>query len=70
MSGDRLGVRWGFAGGSDLASIDEVRDAARYADMAGFDSFWLSHALGIHPIVALACIGLEAPGLKEPEVYK
>lgn len=65
MSGDRLGVRWGYTGGSTLASIDEVRDAARYADTAGFDSFWLSHALGIHPIVALACIGSEAPRLKE-----
>lgn len=35
MSGDRLGVQWGFAAGSDLTAIDEVRDAARYADAAG-----------------------------------
>ncbi|MFT5445578.1 MAG: 5,10-methylenetetrahydromethanopterin reductase [Gammaproteobacteria bacterium] len=65
MSGDRLGVRWGYAGGAALASIEQARDAARFAERAGFDSFWISHALGIHPIVALACVGPEVPGLKE-----
>jgi alkanesulfonate monooxygenase SsuD/methylene tetrahydromethanopterin reductase-like flavin-dependent oxidoreductase (luciferase family) len=52
--GDRFGVRWGLAGGVALASIEEARDVARYADAAGFDSLWISHANAVDPIVALA----------------
>ncbi len=48
-----------------LASIDEVRDAARFAEKTGFDSFWISHAMGVDPIVALACIGKDFPDLGE-----
>jgi 5,10-methylenetetrahydromethanopterin reductase len=63
--GDRLGVRWGLAGGIALATIDEVRDVARYADAAGFDSLWISHANAVDPIVALACTADETANLSE-----
>jgi F420-dependent oxidoreductase-like protein len=65
MTNDRFGIRWGLAGGTTLASIDEARDAARFAEKAGFDSFWISHAMGVDPIVALACIGNEVPAIGE-----
>lgn len=65
MANDRFGVRWGLAGGTTLATVDAVRAAARFANEAGFDSLWVSHALAVHPIVALACVGAEAPRLSE-----
>ncbi len=65
MTNDRFGMRWGLAGGTTLASIDEARDAAQYAEAAGFDSFWISHAMGVDPIVALACLGRDFPGIGE-----
>ena len=65
MTTDRLGVRWGLAGGTTLRSLTEARNAARFAESAGFDSLWISHAGAIHPMVALACLGDEAPGLAE-----
>ena len=63
--GDRLGVRWGLAGGIALASIDEVREVARYAVAAGFDSLWISHANAVDPIVALACVADDIAALAE-----
>lgn len=65
MSNDRFGLRWGLAGGTALASITEARDIARYAEAAKFDSFWISHAMGVDPILALACIANDVPGLAE-----
>ncbi len=65
MGNDRFGVRWGLAGGTTLASIGEAREAAQFAAAAGFDSFWISHAAGIDPIVALACIADDIDGLSE-----
>ncbi len=65
MPNDRFGMGWGLAGGTTLASIEDARDAARFAEKAGFDSFWISHAMGIDPIVALACLGGDFPGLGE-----
>jgi F420-dependent oxidoreductase-like protein len=62
---DRFGMRWGMAGGTTLASIKEARDAAALAESASFDSFWISHASGIDPMVALACLGNDFPGLTE-----
>ena len=62
---DRLGVRWGLAGGMALASLDEVREVARYAVAAGFDSLWISHANAVDPIVALAATADETAGLVE-----
>lgn len=63
--GDRFGVRWGLAGGIAIASIDEARQVARYADAAGFDSLWISHSNAVDPIVALACVADDAPNLRE-----
>jgi F420-dependent oxidoreductase-like protein len=64
-TGERLGVRWGLAGGIALASIDEVRDVTRYAVEAGFDSLWISHANAVDPIVALAATAEESAALSE-----
>jgi F420-dependent oxidoreductase-like protein len=65
MTNDRFGIRWGLAGGTTLASIDEARAAAQFAEEAGFDSFWISHATGVDSIAALACLGGDFPGLGE-----
>ncbi len=58
-------MRWGLAGGVALASIEEVREVARYAVTAGFDSLWISHANAVDPIVALAATAEESAGLAE-----
>jgi F420-dependent oxidoreductase-like protein len=65
MSNDRFGLRWGFAGGTTLASIEETRAAARFAVEGKFDSLWISHSMGVDPMVALACVGPEFPELPE-----
>ncbi|MCA8927820.1 MAG: TIGR03564 family F420-dependent LLM class oxidoreductase [Alphaproteobacteria bacterium] len=65
MSNDRFGVRWGLAGGTTLASVAETLEAARFAEQARFDSFWVSQAAGVDPVVALACIADQVPGLAE-----
>lgn len=64
-NGDRLGVRWGLAGGIAIASIAEARDVARYANSAGFDGLWVSHSNAVDPMVALACVADETPALTE-----
>ena len=64
-SRDRLGVRWGLAGGTALTSIAEARAVARFADAAGFDSLWISHANAVDPIVALASIADDMTNLSE-----
>lgn len=48
-----------------LATVEEVREAARFAEASGFDGLWVSHALAVDPIVALACVSADAPTLKE-----
>jgi len=63
--GGRLGVRWGLAGGIALTTIDAVREVARYAVTAGFDSLWISHANAVDPIVALAGVAADTDGLVE-----
>ena len=60
-----LGVPIGWAGGTDLNSIAEVRTEARYAVEAGFDSFWVSQIFGVDPIVALAAISADVKSLSE-----
>ena len=65
MSNDRFGMRWGYAGGTTLASIKETRAAGQFAASAGFDSFWISHAKGVDPMIALACIADDIAGLQE-----
>ena len=54
MGNDRLGMGWGMAGGTTLASIEEVRDAAHLAEQSGFESYWISHAAGVDSVAALA----------------
>lgn len=63
--GDRLGVRWGLAGGTALASVAEVAEVARYAVGAGFDSLWVSQANAVDPTVALAAVAADTEGLAE-----
>lgn len=58
-------MRWGYAGGTTLASVAEAADAARYANDNGFDSLWISHAKAVDPIVALACVADATPNLTE-----
>jgi F420-dependent oxidoreductase-like protein len=65
MSNDRFGIKWGLAGGTTLASIRETREAAKFAAEGKFDSLWISHASGVDPMVALACVGPEFPSLPE-----
>ena len=65
MGNDRLGMGWGMAGGTTLASIEEVRDAALLAEQSGFKSYWVSHAAGVESVAALACLGNDFPGIKE-----
>lgn len=61
MSGDRLGVRWEFAGGATLASVNRANGAARIALADGFDNLWMSHATAVDPVVALAWVADTAP---------
>lgn len=63
--GDRFGIRWGLAGGVALRTIAEVREQAVWADRAGFDAFWVSQAAAVDPVVALAAVADDAPGLGE-----
>lgn len=65
MANDRFRMGWGFAGGTTLTSIKEVRTAATLAERSGFDSFWISHATGVDSLAALACLGNNFPGLGE-----
>lgn len=60
-----LGVPIGYGAGTAMASVGQVRDAARGAAGAGFDSFWVSQAFGVDPIVALAAIAADVPQFAE-----
>jgi F420-dependent oxidoreductase-like protein len=60
-----LGVPVGYAAGTDVRSVPQARDLARWAASAGFDGFWLSQILGVDPVVALAAIGADVPQLAE-----
>lgn len=53
----------GYGAGTGMTSIEQVRAEARWAEDAGFDSFWLSQIFGVDPIVALAAVGAGVPGL-------
>ena len=65
MEWERFGVRWGLAGGVAIATMAEARAVALYAQQAGFDGLWISHAGAIHPVVALSALGEVAPDLIE-----
>jgi 5,10-methylenetetrahydromethanopterin reductase len=64
-NGDRFGVRWGLAGGVALSTVDEVREAAIWAESSGFDSLWVSHGTAVDPIVALAAVAADVPNISE-----
>lgn len=58
------GVRVGFAGGTQLSTIDAVRADAIWAGEAGFDSYWVSYLVGVDPLVALAVIANDVPDIE------
>ena len=60
-----LGCGLGYAGGTGLTTIGEVRDELAWADAAGFDSFWVSHIFGVDPLVALAAVADAGPNVAE-----
>ena len=60
-----LGVPVGYGVGTAMTGVDQVRAEARWAAGAGFDSFWVSQILGVDPIVALAAVASDVPGLAE-----
>ena len=60
-----IGARLGYGAGTGVTSVADVREHAAWAEAAGFDSFWLSQVFGVDPIVALASVGAEFPGLRE-----
>lgn len=55
-----LGVRLGFAGGTALTTVDQVRSDAKWADHVGFDSYWVSYVSGVDPLVALPLVASDA----------
>ncbi|HAY69794.1 TIGR03564 family F420-dependent LLM class oxidoreductase [bacterium] len=59
-----LGVRLGFAGGTTLTSIEEVRADASWASQVGFDSYWVSYLVGVDPLVALPVVAGDAPNIE------
>lgn len=63
--GERLGMRWGLAGGTMLRTVAEVAAEASWAGQVGFDSFWVSQAMAVDPVVALAAAANECGGLRE-----
>lgn len=60
-----LGATVGFGAGTAMTSVDQVREQALWAASAGFDSFWVSQAFGVDPLVAIAAVGREVPELSE-----
>lgn len=56
MRASDLGVRIGFAGGTQLSTIDAVRADSVWAEQVGFDSYWVSYVTGVDPLVALAVV--------------
>jgi len=59
-----LGCRIGFAGGTQLSTIDAVRTDAQWANNVGFDSYWVSYLVGVDPLVALAVIAADVPDIE------
>jgi len=62
---NELGVAVGYGVGTEMRSVREVRTEAVWAAATGFDSFWVSQIFGVDPIVALAAIAGDIPGLDE-----
>ena len=60
-----MDVRMGYSAGTGVGSVADLREDARWAAAAGFESFWVSQVFGIDPIVALAAIGADVPEFQE-----
>ncbi len=70
----QLGVTWGLAGGTELSTVEQVGQLAAWAGDVGFDSFWVSQANAVDPVVALAaaapaCARLEEVGTSVVPLY-
>ena len=61
---DHIAARIGFAGGTQLRTIEAVRSDLVWADEAGFDSYWVSFVVGVDPLVALAVAAGAAPDIE------
>ncbi len=48
-----------------MTSVDQVRREATWAASAGFESFWVSQAFGVDPLVAVAAVGRDVPEFAE-----
>ena len=59
-----LGVRIGFAGGTTLTTVDQVRQDTIWAANAGFDSYWVSYVVGIDPLIALPLVANDTRGME------
>lgn len=59
-----VGARIGYAGGTALTTIDEVRAGAVWAEQAGFASYWVSYVFGVDPLVALPLAAAAAPTIE------
>ena len=64
INASELGVRLGFAGGTQLTTIDQVRTDAQWAAASGFDSYWVSYVVGVDPLVALPIVAPDAPSIE------
>jgi 5,10-methylenetetrahydromethanopterin reductase len=64
-SDNPLGVPLGWAAGTAVNSIEELRTEARYAADAGFDALWVSQIFGVDPIVALTAVAADVERLTE-----
>lgn len=60
-----MGARFGYAAGTGIVSVGQLKAEALWAEAAGFESFWVSQVFGVDPIVALAAVGSAVPGFRE-----
>ncbi len=60
-----IGATVGFGLGTGVRNIENALEEAKWAASVGFDSFWISQIFGVDPILALAVIGRDVPGVKE-----
>lgn len=60
-----LGVPLGWAAGTGINSVDELRAEAHFAATTGFDALWVSQIFGVDPVVALAAVAADLEPLVE-----
>lgn len=60
-----LGIPLGWAAGTAIGSVDELRVEARFAAETGFDALWVSQIFGVDPVVALAAVAVDVEPLAE-----